>query len=156
MSNRPKLYTTGTQDKGVKIYKNFEIINNWYGCDVLQTPDMFITDIDDKESLDKVVETIIKRRFPAYVYETTKGYRVINPFFKFPVKESMEIQKEMGADEKYTTICDEQRVYRARLEPKPWRVELQVCRLKFDLSFGYKPDNSLLPQFRLHQERTEQ
>lgn len=59
------------------------------------------------------------------VYRTAKGLRYLNSSFEIdPLSEFSDKSLEaLGADEMYRQLCVKYKSYRARVEPKPWRVK---------------------------------
>lgn len=59
------------------------------------------------------------------VYRTAKGLRYLNSSFEIdPLSEFSDKSLEaLGADEIYRQLCVKYKTYRARVEPKPWRVK---------------------------------
>jgi len=59
------------------------------------------------------------------VYRTAKGLRYLNSSFEIdPLSEFSDKSLEaFGADEVYRQLCVKYKAYRARVEPKPWRVK---------------------------------
>ncbi len=58
------------------------------------------------------------------VYETPAGFRLMLTHARFAVDapETKAFFEAVGADPKYTALCELQGCYRARLTPKPWRL----------------------------------
>ncbi len=65
------------------------------------------------------------------VYRTAKGLRYLNSSFEIdPLSEfSDKTLVALGADEMYRKLCVKFKLYRARVEPKPWRV--RRAKLKY-------------------------
>lgn len=60
------------------------------------------------------------------VYRTSGGYRILctNRRFDPTSDEVRELMAALDADPKYVQLCRAQRCFRARLTPKPWRMNL--------------------------------
>jgi hypothetical protein len=58
------------------------------------------------------------------VYRTAAGWRVLVTHSLFEPESSpfQQAMQQMGADELYIRLCRGQKLFRARLSPKPWRV----------------------------------
>ncbi len=81
---------------------------------------------------DEVCDQVEKHCSAARLYGTYAGWRVIITAPTYPAGsgESWELMRTLGADPRYMKLCDEQKCYRARLTPKPWRSDEQyVCCL---------------------------
>lgn len=133
------------------------ITRNRYGALVLNAKNLMFIDIDNYQGkhtftffglfgkkkktqkeliLDKIEETIAN---PAYsrlgfrIYETFKGYRVMvtGKNFSPTSEESKSIMKDFSADELYQYLCIKQNCYRARLTPKPYRMNLKSHKTIF-------------------------
>jgi len=67
------------------------------------------------------------------VYRTFAGCRVActsRPFaWAVDAWQAERLMRFLDADPKYAALCGKQKCYRARLTPKPWRVEERVCEL---------------------------
>ena len=126
------------------------ITRNQYGALVLNTPDVMFVDIDFEPEQGGLVKTILKlfgrpavdrealwllriRNWMAdhplwgmRVYRTKAGLRCLVTHETFdPARErSLEPLRELGSDPLYITLCRNQRSFRARLTPKPWRCNL--------------------------------
>lgn len=94
------------------------------------------------------------------VYQTHSGCRVICTSNPFPQEQcgglAHSLMLFLKADRKYMELCDQQRCYRARLTPKPWRVSdgsEHVCNLihATDHEFVHP---ALAEQLALHDDMT--
>jgi hypothetical protein len=67
------------------------------------------------------------------VYQTAAGHRVIitNRRFEAGKDESESILNQFGADRVYMRLCRTQESFRARLTPKPWRVDFRKPPVDF-------------------------
>ena len=121
------------------------ITRNVYGCQVLNTANVFFADVDIPQSSktkklfglfgnktasfeEKLVEKISRiverdSRICLRLYRTSMGFRIalmdriINP----EDAQSYSLLEELGSDKLYVSLCRSQDCYRARLTPKPWR-----------------------------------
>jgi hypothetical protein len=124
------------------------VTRNAYGCEVLNTEQVMFVDVDLPEpqsgassllsrlfgarkaqapaELEKI-RAFVKAR-PAWgfrVYRTRAGLRLLATHAQI-VPESPETRgvfEALGADPLYVKLCKAQASYRARLTPKPWRIE---------------------------------
>ena len=64
------------------------------------------------------------------LYRTPKGYRVLVMHRTFdPTEEpAFEFLRKLGSDPLYVTMCRNQKCFRARVSPKPWRVGMEHIR----------------------------
>lgn len=121
------------------------ITRNAYGCLVLNTTEAFFADIDIKapgaiarlfgnsrakvemEHIARLKEWLQPRpSYGARIYRTAAGLRYL--FTHAPLGVTGETSgwlKELGADPLYTRLCGQQKCFRARLTPKPWRAECE-------------------------------
>lgn len=138
------------------------ITRNRYGAAVLNSENHTILDIDPlpptfgefikslfgkkkknpKERILEMLDELLRRSefngVGTRVYETAKGIRVILSVTMFPAY-SFNAQRVMYAfqvDKLYATLCAKQNCYRARLTPKPARMNIKTA-LKF--KFPYDP-----------------
>jgi len=58
------------------------------------------------------------------------------------------LMRFLDADPKYAALCGKQKCYRARLTPKPWRVEERVCELWSGAEARIHPDLAEQVRFR--------
>jgi hypothetical protein len=79
-------------------------------------------------ALQAAIDAYIALRPQAHlrVYRTPNGYRVLalHRTFEPQGPESTELFELLGADKTYVQMCRNQRCFRARLTPKPWRMGL--------------------------------
>ncbi|MCB0322431.1 MAG: hypothetical protein KDD69_02625 [Bdellovibrionales bacterium] len=73
------------------------------------------------------------RQWSVRVYETKAGLRYLFTHRAFDPTESASIRvlESLGADPLYITLCKNQKCYRARLSPKPWRCEYASPAVRF-------------------------
>ena len=130
------------------------ITRNRYGAQVLNAENLMILDIDkpkaslgdwfkkkDAESekatifdmVRKLATTSKYRDYCFRIYETYQGARVIvlgKPFDPRD-RETQRIMDEFNCDPLYTRLCIKQDCYRARLTPKPYRIQMRAYKVKF-------------------------
>lgn len=132
------------------------ITRNRYGAQVLNTENLMILDIDKpkpsgglaglfkkkdtrppKEQIfDSVRELADTPKYKDYgfrMYETHQGARVIVSGSDFdPVAaEAKRMMDEFHCDPLYIRLCIRQRCYRARLTPKPYRMNMRRYKVRF-------------------------
>ncbi len=127
------------------------VTRNRYGAEVLNCKKTMFIDVDNcstglfdifrgltaKEStLKKIKKKIQKKNFSHLgfrVYETFKGFRilVIHRDFNPKSDESKKIMRVFNADYLYRRLCIKQNCYRARLTPKPFRIDHKGIRIVF-------------------------
>ncbi len=99
-----------------------------------QIMNSFIT-LSTEEKLVQHIDKIIKK-YPQYnyrVYKTPAGYRVmvLGKSFDPNSSESIKLMKAFAADSLYAALCRKQNCYRARLTPKPHRINIKRHRVIF-------------------------
>ena len=108
---------------------------NRYGALILSTRDMMMIDIDlpsdsaDEDKIDFIQQAKVKleaekgRSF--LLFETFGGLRAIctSHVDKADDPTTLELMKRVGADPLYVRLCKEQKCFRSRLTPKPWRLD---------------------------------
>jgi len=111
---------------------------NRYGALILSTRDMMMIDIDlpsdsaDEDKIDFIQQAKVKleaekgRSF--LLFETFGGLRAIctSHVDKADDPTTLELMKRVGADPLYVRLCKEQKCFRSRLTPKPWRLDPPV------------------------------
>ena len=132
------------------------ITRNRYGAQVLNTENMMILDIDKpkstsgglgglfkkkdtrppKEQIFEMVRNLATtkyREFAFRLYETYQGARVIVLGRSFDPRdgETKKMMDEFNCDPLYTRLCIKQACYRARLTPKPYRMNMRAYKVKF-------------------------
>jgi len=89
---------------------------------------------ESHEMIKNRVESVARTHGFSYrVYQTAGGYRVLITSALFHPKDAQtrEIFNELGADEKYIRLTTLQDCFRARLTPKPWRMNMAMPRVGF-------------------------
>ena len=131
------------------------ITRNRYGAQVMNAESLMFLDIDkpkpaglgglfkksspesDKEKIYEMVRklaTASKYQGLAFrTYETFQGARVIVLGRDFDPRElfAMGMMKEFNCDALYTAICRKQACFRARLTPKPRRIQMESYKVKY-------------------------
>lgn len=133
------------------------ITRNRYGAQVLNTENLMILDIDKPKSsggglaglfkkkdtrppkeqiFDSVRQLAATPKFKEYgfrIYETYQGARVIVSGRDFDPRagETKRIMDEFSSDPLYITLCVKQGCFRARLTPKPHRMNLRRYKVQF-------------------------
>ena len=118
------------------------ITRNGYGATVLNAASLFIADVDldrgaptmigrlfgkqspERQALERITATLAGR--PSRVYRTAAGLRifVVDRPIDPASDEALALLEALGSDPLYRRLCEHQQCYRARLTPKPWRLEL--------------------------------
>lgn len=143
------------------------ITRNRYGAQVLNTENLMILDIDKpkppagglgglfkkkdtrspKEQIFEMVRNLAaSAKYKGYgfrTYETFQGARVIvlGGSFDPQSSEAKKMMDEFNCDPLYTTLCNKQGCFRARLTPKPYRMKMKPYKVNF-------PRESMDPEFQ--------
>jgi hypothetical protein len=127
------------------------ITRNRYGAHVLNVERLLILDIDKpktslgdmfnrKDDKTKIFEMVRKLAASSQyqglgfrLYETFQGARVIVTGRGFDPRSSatVKLMDDFNCDKLYTTLCQKQGCFRARLTPKPSRIKLRGYRVQF-------------------------
>jgi len=99
----------------------------------------FVTPDPPQDELTPILIERIKRLCETHrdlgirLYRTKAGYRaaVSSKTFDPSSIETLEFMKTLGSDELYVQLCKSQQCFRARLTPKPWRIDLHRPPHKF-------------------------
>jgi hypothetical protein len=126
------------------------LTRNVYGAQVMNTARLLFLDVDlvDNAGLSKRLgrlfgrgpspeeETLTRLReaLKAYglatfrIYRTASGYRVmaIDRDFNPTATDVQALMKSTGTDPAFSQLCQVQKSFRARLTPKPWRMDKQT------------------------------
>ncbi|MEZ6131197.1 MAG: hypothetical protein R3C59_21190 [Planctomycetaceae bacterium] len=159
-----------------------QLTMNPYNSLVLNSPNMFIADIDkgdprfspfatvaDEEEILESLNSLgdfdaeFEREEPIRdaswrLYGTHSGYRLIctsRPIGQEEMWYARKLLRFFRADPRYIDLCEKQKCFRARLTPKPWRgQELcnSVCYLIEECGDEVHP--AIAEQLRLHDELT--
>jgi hypothetical protein len=150
------------------------ITRNRYGAQVLNTENLMILDIDKPKSssglaglfkkkdtrppkeqiFDAVRQLAITPKYKEYgfrIYETFQGARVIVSGRDFDphAVETKRIMDEFNCDPLYITLCIKQKCYRARLTPKPYRMNMR----RYKVQFPREGDDPVLQEWLAEYER---
>lgn len=148
------------------------ITRNRYGAQVLNVEKLMILDIDkpktsfgdlfkkkdalqDKQKIyDMVQKLAAMSKYQGYafrIYETYQGARVIvlGKDFDPRDRETQKMMDEFNCDRLYTTLCQKQGCFRARLTPKPHRMKIQ----RFKVQFPRQDDDPQLQNWLAEYER---
>jgi hypothetical protein len=132
------------------------ITRNRYGAQVLNAENLMILDIDKpkstggglgglfkkkdarppKEQIFELVRNLATTKYKDYgfrTYETYQGARVIVIGNSFDPRnsETKKMMDEFNCDPLYTTLCNKQGCFRARLTPKPYRMKMRPYKVNF-------------------------
>jgi hypothetical protein len=130
------------------------ITRNRYGAQVLNAEKLLILDIDKPKSsfgdmfkrkdgsqdklkiFDMVRKLASTSKYQGYgfrIYETYQGARVIVLGKEFEARdgETGRIMNEFNCDRLYMTLCQKQGCFRARLTPKPYRMNMRRYKVQF-------------------------
>ena len=130
------------------------ITRNRYGAQVLNAERLLILDIDkpkpsfgdlfrrkeakqDKlkifDMVKKLASTPKYQEYGFRIYETFQGARVIvlGRGFDARDRDTMSVMSEFHCDELYMAICQKQGCFRARLTPKPYRMNMPRYKVRF-------------------------
>ena len=143
------------------------ITRNRYGAQVLNAENLMILDIDKpksaggglgglfkkkdtrspKEQIFEMVRNLAaSAKYKDYgfrTYETFQGARVIVLGGNFDPRssETKKIMDEFNCDPLYTTLCNKQGCFRARLTPKPYRMKMKPYKVSFPRDPGEGDDS---------------
>jgi hypothetical protein len=131
------------------------ITRNRYGAQVLNVENLMILDIDKpkvagglgglfkkkdtrppKDQMFDMVRNLATTKYTNLgfrIYETFQGARVIVTGKSFDPRsqETLGMMDEFNCDQLYTTLCQKQSCFRARLTPKPQRMNMQRYKVQF-------------------------
>jgi len=133
------------------------ITRNRYGAQVLNAENLMILDIDKpkpaaggglgglfkkkdtrppKEQIFEMVRNLATTKYKDFdfrTYETYQGARVIVLGKGFDPRsgETKMMMDEFNCDPLYTTLCNKQGCFRARLTPKPYRMKMRPYKVNF-------------------------
>ena len=117
------------------------ITRNRYGALILNCPQAMFVDIDFVPSgclffggkkktdlIEDIKDVLDNIRLKASIYETAGGYRllILNRLFDPDSSESQNILEYFKSDNLYAQLCHAQQCYRARLSPKPYRINVDT------------------------------
>jgi len=148
------------------------ITRNRYGAQILNVEKLLILDIDkpktsfgdlfrkkdagqDKlkifDMVRKLASTLKYQGYGFRIYETYQGARVIVLGKEFDPRdrETSQVMSEFNCDQLYMTICQKQRCFRARLTPKPYRMNMR----RYKVPFPRESEDTELQQWLADYER---
>ncbi len=111
-------------------------------------------DSDDSKVLHRLEDFLrLKHQWGFRVYRTAAGFRVLATHALFdPLEaESQHALESLGADPLYARLCRNQKSYRARLSPKPWRCGLSNPGVRWP--FEAKAEESEFRKWLLEYEK---
>lgn len=136
-----------------EIDENNIVTRNRYGALVLNSKNLMFIDIDSvrlsvwnlffrgklsrkEKMLIHIEKVIAKKQYDKHsfrLYETFKGYRLLvtDKHYNPKSKESKSIMRDFGADRLYYMLCVKQNCFRARLTPKPFRIDHETPKIIF-------------------------
>ena len=150
-------YEVEIREEILKVIDDKAIITrNRYGAQILNAESLMFLDIDkpktsfgslfkksnpqqDKENIYEMVRKLAGgSKYSGLnfrIYETFQGARVIvlGKDFNPLDNATFSMMKEFNCDALYTSICRKQNCFRARLTPKPRRINLQSYKVKYPL-----------------------
>lgn len=132
------------------------VTRNRYGSKVLNTAKLMFLDIDHapfswlkmfskrdvkKEAVERIEKLASSPKYGNLgfrIYETHKGIRVIVTGENFEAKsaQAQDMMKEFGCDGLYILLCKKQNCFRARLNPKPYRIKMRGMKFIFPYEAG--------------------
>jgi hypothetical protein len=148
-------YEVEIREEILQIIDDHSIITrNRYGAQVLNVEHLLILDIDkpkasfgdlfkkkdagqDKlkifDMIRKLASTPKYQEYGFRIYETYQGARVIvlGKEFDSRDRETGKMMNEFNCDGLYTTLCQKQGCFRARLTPKPQRMKMRRYKVQF-------------------------
>lgn len=130
------------------------ITRNRYGAQVLNTENLMFLDIDKPrtsfgdlfkkkdptqhkarifDSIRKLASSLKYSSLGFRIYETFQGARVIvlGKDFNMRDRETVSMMNEFYCDALYVAICRKQVCFRARLTPKPYRMNMQPYKVQY-------------------------
>jgi len=113
------------------------ITRNAYGAQILNTERAMFVDVDfhdddsvEPRALDALRGLATQHGLGTRIYRTAGGLRglVTSQPFDPKAPTTAALLAEVGCDPLYIRLCQAQQSFRARLTPKPWRIELRPPR----------------------------
>lgn len=131
----PNRYTYGDRPLREEILEQqpgVAVTRNVYGAVVLNAARVMFVDIDfdghgrhEAHALDRLRRWAGQHGLGVRAYRTAAGLRGLVTSATFDPKASSALLHDAGSDPLYVKLCEVQESFRARLTPKPWRVELR-------------------------------
>jgi hypothetical protein len=127
-ANRP------LREERVEEQPGYAVTRNAYGALVLNTERAMFVDVDfhddpsqEPGALDSLRGLATQHGLGTRIYRTAGGLRglVTSATFDPKAPATMALLKEVGCDPLYIRLCQAQASFRARLTPKPWRLEMR-------------------------------
>jgi hypothetical protein len=121
----------------------FAITRNAYGAQVLNTERAMFVDVDfdgddrrEPRALDQLRRWAGQHGLGATVYRTAAGLRALVTSATFDPKApaTAALLQGAGCDPLYVKLCQAQSSFRARLTPKPWRIDLRPPHTRWPFS----------------------
>ena len=148
-----ELYEAEIREEILQMIDDHSVITrNRYGAQVLNAENLLILDIDKpkatgglfkkkdtrppKDQIFDMVRNLATTKYKNYgfrTYETYQGARVIVLGGSFDPRngETKKMMDEFNCDPLYTTLCNKQGCFRARLTPKPYRMKMRPYKVNF-------------------------
>lgn len=124
----------------VEQHPGMAITRNAYGALVLNTDRAMFVDIDfdgnrsrEPRALDQLRRWAGQHGLGVFAYRTAAGLRALVTSATFDPKApaTAALLGEVGCDHLYVKLCQAQSSFRARLTPKPWRIEQRPPHLRW-------------------------
>jgi hypothetical protein len=110
------------------------ITRNGYGALCLNTEDVAFIDVDEADPFARVRGAHAANPSWAFrVYATAAGFRIVATHARISPtgSEAAQLFDALGADPLYRKLCGTQQTFRARLTPKPWRIDQRRMPVSF-------------------------
>lgn len=113
------------------------ITRNAYGAQILNTERAMFVDVDfhgdesvEGHAVEQLRRLATEHGLGTRIYRTAGGLRGLVTSRPFDPKapETAALLGEVGCDPLYIRLCQAQQSFRARLTPKPWRIEMRPPR----------------------------
>lgn len=118
----------------------FAVTRNAYGAQILNTERAMFVDVDfhdddsvEPHALDQLRRLATQHGLGTRIYRTAGGLRglVTSQPFDPKAPATAALLAEVGCDPLYVRLCQAQQSFRARLTPKPWRIDLRPPRARW-------------------------
>jgi len=147
-------YEVEIREEQIKVISDAAVITrNRYGAHVMNVEKLMILDVDEPprsildifskktpdwklvriiDSMEKLHKELNLPVLGLRLYKTYKGFRVIVTGKDIAPNEKLAqvISRKLNTDDLYWTLCKKQHCYRARLTPKPYRIEYQPIKIR--------------------------
>lgn len=113
------------------------ITRNAYGAQIMNTERAMFVDVDfhgddsqEPHALDELRRLATQHGLGTRIYRTAGGLRglVTSQAFDPKAPATAALLGEVGCDPLYIRLCQAQQSFRARLTPKPWRIDMRPPR----------------------------